>query len=117
MKLFCSCHLLFFVFINRIDNNILKHTIGIKYKNSIYSKINGTIAKNFHCAEPAYGYLLFKTHKLDKSKIINAKIPDIPIRLVQSAGGITTSRVSSFLETLFKPISINFCKYKVNKHC
>ena len=100
-----------------IDNNILKHTVGIKYKNGIYSKINGTIAKNFHCTEPAYAYPLFKTHKLDKSEIVNAKIYDIPIRLVQSAGRITTSRVTSFLEMLFKPISINFCKYKINEYC
>ena len=103
--------------LNCIDNNILKHTVGIKYKNSIYSKINGTIAKNFHCTEPAYAYPLFKTHKLDKSEIINAKISDIPIRLVQSAGRITTSRVTSFLEMLFKPISIKFCKFKINEYC
>ena len=76
--------------LNCIDNNILKHTVRIKYKNDIYSEINRTIAKNFHCTEPAYAYRLFKTRKLDESRIINANVCDIPIRLVQSAGKITT---------------------------
>ena len=48
---------------------------------------------------------------------MNTNIFEIPTRLVQSAGNITTSRVTSFLEMLFKPISINFCKYDVNEYC
>ena len=40
-----------------------------------------------------------------------------PVRLVQSAGKITITRVTSFLEVLFGPISKHFCKYKINENC
>ena len=100
-----------------IVDKILRHTIGIKHKNGIYSKLKGTMAKHFHCNEPAHAYPLFKTHKLNKSKFLNKNIFEILIRLAQPAGNITTSRVTSFLEMLFKPISIKFCKYGVNEYC
>ena len=103
--------------LNCIDDKILKHTVGIRFKNGIYSKIKGTIAKNFHCNVPAYAYPLFKTHKIDKLKIKNTPIYEIPTRLIQSAGKITTSRITSFLEMLIKPISIKFCKYEINEYC
>ena len=48
---------------------------------------------------------------------MNTNIFEIPTRLVQSAGNITTSKVKSFLEMFFKPISIKFCKYDVNEYC
>ena len=74
----------------------------------------GTHAKNFHFNRSTYSYPQFKTHKLENSEINKTCTFDIPVRLVQSAGKITTTRVTSFLELLFGPISKNFCKYKVN---
>ena len=64
-----------------------------------------------------YAYPLFKTHKIEKSKIKNTPIYEIPTRLIQSAGKVTTSRITSFLEMLIKPISIKFCKYEINEYC
>ena len=34
--------------LNCIDENILKHTDRITFKNEIYTKINSTLAKNFN---------------------------------------------------------------------
>ena len=60
--------------------------------------------------------ILFKTHKLENSKISKTRVLDIPVRLVQSAGKITTTKVTIFLELVFKPISTNFCKYNVSEY-
>ena len=53
--------------LNCIDDNILKHTVGIKIKNGIYTKIKCTLAKNVQCNDSAYTYPLFETHKLENS--------------------------------------------------
>ncbi|MEC8568507.1 MAG: hypothetical protein VXY56_09560, partial [Pseudomonadota bacterium] len=42
---------------------------------------------------------------------------DIPVRLLQSAGNITTTRVTTFIENLLNPISKDFCRYKINEYC
>ena len=102
--------------LNCIDDNILKHTVGIKIKNGIYTKVKSTLPQNVQCNDPAYAYPLFKTHKVKNSKINKTRIFYIPVRLVQSAGKITTTKVTSFLEIIFEPISTNFCKYKVNEY-
>ena len=85
--------------LNCIDDIILKHTVGINIKNGIYTKIKSTLAKNFQCNDPAYP--LFRTHELENSKINKTRIFDIPVRLVQSAGKITTTKVTSFLVIIF----------------
>ena len=39
------------------------------------------MAKHIHCNEPVYAYPLFKTHKLNKSEVLNTNIFEIPTRL------------------------------------
>ena len=102
---------------NCINDHLLKHTIGMKFENNKYSKITGAIAKNFVCNQAAYAYPLFKTHKLSNHLLKDVSIFDIPTRLLQSAGNITTSRITSFLEMFLNPISISYCKYEINEYC
>ena len=42
----------------------------------------------------------FKTHKLSVEELLHAEVADIPVRLLQSAGNIPTSRITAFLEVL-----------------
>ena len=37
--------------------------------------------------------------------------------MLQSAGNITTSRVTAFLEHILQPISVNFCQTYFNEYC
>ena len=88
-----------------IDDDLLKHNSGIKkyvtaYKRisnpeqrGNYRKIPGPIAKHFACNQPAYAYPLFKTHKISPNDLQDISVFDIPVRLLQSAGFITTSRL------------------------
>jgi len=46
-----------------------------------------------------------------------ARVEDIPVRLLQSAGSITTSRVTAFLEHLLKPISVLHCSAQPVEYC
>ena len=101
-----------------IEDQLLKHTIGVKFYNGRgYQKIPGSIAKHFICETPGYSYPLFKTHKLTPEQLKHASIFDIPTRLLQSAGNITTSRITAFLEHILQPISVNFCQEEVNEYC
>ena len=43
-------------------------------------------------------------------------VTEFPIRLLQSAGDITTSRVTAFLEFLLNPISESLCPNSINEH-
>ena len=61
--------------------------------------------------------LLFKTHKLNKDQLLEVDILDMPRRFLQSAGDITTSRITAFLEMIFKPISTNYCQFQLNEYC
>ena len=99
------------------DDRLLKHVVGIKCKNDKYSRIPGNIAKNFVCNQPAYAYPLLKTHKLKSDLLDNVDVLNIPVRLLQSAGSITTSRVTAYLETILNPISIKYCNYKLKEYC
>jgi len=47
-------------------------------------------------------FLYIKTHKLEPKDLQAARVENIPGRLLQSAGSITTFRVTAFLEHLFK---------------
>ena len=102
---------------NCIDDKLLKHTIGVKFESGKYSKISGTIAKHFVCHQAAYAYPLFKTHKLQNNILKEVDIFEIPVRLLQSAGNIPTSRITSFLEMFLNPISIKYCKYGIDEYC
>ena len=101
-----------------IDDQMLKHATGIKYYECKgYQKIPGPVAKFFSSNRPGYAYPLFKTHKLTPDALNNVSVFDIPIRLLQSAGNITTSKITAFLEHIFQPISIKFCQFKINEYC
>ena len=76
------------------------HTTGMKLYEKLYRKIPGVIAKFFRCNTPAYAYPLFKTHKLPVEELLHAEVADTPVRLLQSAGNIPTSRITAFLEVL-----------------
>ena len=82
--------------LNCIRDNILKHSVGITIKNGIYTKIKGILEKNFQYNYPAYALPLFKIHKLENFEISKTRVLDIPVRLVQSAGKITTTKVPAF---------------------
>ena len=43
-----------------------------------------------------------KTHKLTPNEIFEKPIHDIPVRLLQAAGNIATSRLTAVLEHIFK---------------
>jgi len=58
-------------------------------------------------------YQIFKTHKLSPEDLLNVDIKDIPVRLLQYAGNINTSRITTFLEFILKPISGDFCKKRL----
>ena len=101
-----------------IDDNLLKHTIGVKfYEGKGYQKIPGSLAKYFNCEKPGYAYPLFKTHELHPDKLIEASISEIPTRLLQSAGNITTSRITTFLELILQRIIVKFCEAGINEYC
>ena len=112
-----------------IDDDLLKHISGIKkydtaYKRTShpehrgnYRKIPGPIAKHFACNQPAYAHPLFKIHKISPNDLQDISVFDIPVRLLQSAGFITTSRFTASLEFLLQPISEAFCKYKFDEFC
>jgi len=95
---------------------MLSHT-GIKLYEKLYRKVHGAIAKFFRCNTPAYAYPLFKTHKLSVDELLYAEVADIPVRLLQSAGNIPTSRITAFFEVLLKPISVQYCSGSPNEFC
>jgi len=64
-----------------------------------------------------HAYPLFKTHKLTPENLLNVDIKEIPVRLLQSAGNISTLRITAFLEFILKPISTEFCKNCPNEFC
>ena len=101
-----------------LDDDMLKHTIEVKnYTGRGYQNIPGNMAKHFVCNTPGYVYPLFKTHKVTPDSLNNISIFDLPTRLLQSAGNITTSKITAFLEDIYKPISIKFCKSGINEYC
>ena len=74
-----------------IDDIMLNHTIGVKKHTSTgYQKNPGNLAKHFVCDTPGYAYPLLKTHKLTPDTLQEISIFNIPTRLLQSAGNITT---------------------------
>jgi len=91
-----------------VNDELLLHVTGINCMSNSYRKVNGASAKFFCCNTPAYP--LFKTPKLSPENILNVDSKDIPVRWLQSAGNISTSRITAFLELILKPISTDFCK-------
>ena len=103
--------------LGEIKDNVLFHNCGIKNYNRFYKKVSGPTAKYFACYNFAYEYPLFKTHKLNKDQLLEVDILDIPRRFLQSAGDITSSRITAFLKMIFKPISTNYCQFQLNEYC
>ena len=103
--------------IGELKDELLLPITGMKCKNNAYRKFNGASAKYFRCNTPAYVYPLFKTHKLTPENVLNIDIKEIPVCLLQSAGNISTSRITDFLEFILKPIRAEFCKNCPNEFC
>ena len=100
-----------------LKDELLLPITGIKCKNNAYHKVNGASAKYFRCNTPVYTYPLLKTHKLTPENLLNVDIKEIPVHLLQSAGNISTSCITAFLEFILKPISAEFCKNCPNEFC
>ena len=100
-----------------VNDELLLHVTGIKCKSNSYRKVNGTSAKFFCCNIPANAYPLFKTHKLSPENLLNVDIKDIPVHLLKSAGNISTSQITTFLELILKLISTDFCKNCPDEFC
>ena len=49
-------------------------------------------------------------------ELATINIFNIPVRLLQSAGKITTSRVTTMIESILQPISAKFCQSDVNEY-
>jgi len=81
-------------------DELLLPITGMKRENNAYRKVNGASAKYFRCNTPAYAYPLFKTHKLTPENLLEVDIKEIPVRLLQSAGTISTSRITALLHFL-----------------
>ena len=94
-----------------ISDKMLLHCIGM-YRDSVSNNLVRVkkAAKYFTVGKPGYSSLLFKTHKLNQEDISTVAAQDIPVRLVSAISNITTSRCTSMLEFLLKPISIDYCK-------
>ena len=92
-----------------IDDSMSFQVTGLKEREQKYHKCSGNSTKYFSDLVTAYACPLFKTHKLDQESLLFANITNIPVRLLQSAGHITTSRFTVFLEHLLQPVSVEFC--------
>ena len=100
-----------------ISKDLLYHSTGYRVKENCYQKVTGELAKYFACSSPAYAYPLFKTHKLQPDHLLNARITDIPVRLLQSAGHIPTSRFTAMIEYILHPIAVKYCQDGINGYC
>ena len=100
-----------------IDDNMLFHVTSLKEREHKHDKCSGNSAKYFYDLVTAYSYQLFKTHKLNPERLLSANITNIPIRLLQSADHITTSRFIALLEHLLQPVSVEFCKSTTKEFC
>ena len=49
--------------------------------------------------------------------IITRSVFDIPVRLLQFAGHIPTSKITAFLELMLQLVSKTFCQMEVNEYC
>ena len=103
--------------LSAVNDELLLHVIGLKCKSNSYRKVNGALAKFFPCDTPVYAYPVFKTCKLTPENLLNVDIKDIPVRLLKSAGNISTSRITAFLELILKPICADFCKNCPDECC
>ena len=97
-----------------ISKDLLYHNTRYRVKENCYRKVTGELAKYFAYSSSSYAYPLFKTHKLQPDRLLNAKITDIPVRLLQSAGHIPTSRFTAMIEYVLYPIAVKYCQDGIN---
>ena len=100
-----------------ILKDLFYHSTGYRVKENRYQKVTGELAKYFACSSPAYAYSLFKAHKLQPDHLLNAQISDIPVRLLQSAGHIPTSRFTAMIEYILHSIAVKYFKDGINELC
>ena len=99
-----------------ISKDLLYHSTGYRVKENCYQKVTGELAKYFACSSPAYAYPPFKTHKLQPDHLLNARITEIPVGLLQSAGHIPTSRFTAMIEYILHPIAVKYCQDGINEY-
>ena len=88
------------------SNGIYQHTVYLELKLN-----TSTVMKLL------MRILLFKTHKIKPEELATTNVFNIPVRLLQSAGKITTSCVTTMIESILQPISAKFCQSDVNEYC
>ena len=99
-----------------ISKDLLFHTISLKPTNSNYQRITGNLAKYFDCKSPAYAYPLFKSHKLTEV-LRKTHVTEMPVKLLQSAGQFTPSRVTAMIKYILEPVTNKYCGERINKEC
>ena len=71
--------------------------------------IPSTLANHFIRDKPGYVTSFLKHANLTLIRSLqDISIFDIPTRLLQSAGNITTSKITAFVEYIFQSISVKF---------
>jgi len=103
-----------------VRDEILLHTTEIKWKNKSYRKINGASVRIFPLQYT--GFPALQDTQLIPDNLLNVDFEDIPVRLLQSAENISTSRIIAFLEfilnlsaqTFVKITPMSFVKLSVN---
>ena len=97
---------------------LLLHVIGMKCKNNSYRKVSGALVKIFFIAIHRLTLSRFSEHtRWPQIILLNVDIKEIPVRLLQSAGNISTSHITAFLELILKPISTDFCRNRLYEFC
>ena len=103
---------------NYLDDNLLFLTTGIKkVKTGGLRKVSGPSAKHFANNSCGYIYPLYKTHKISPDTLKTCSINKIPTRIVQAAGNTYLSRLTTMLNLILEPISVKYCKFKLNEYC
>jgi len=103
-----------------VRDEILLYTTEIKWKNKSYRKINGASVRIFPLQYT--GFPALQDTQLIPDNLLNVDFEDIPVRLLQSAENISTSRIIAFLEfilnlsaqTFVKITPMSFVKLSVN---
>ena len=60
---------------------------------------------------------LFKTYKFQPDHLFNAQITIIPVRLLQSAVHIPTSRFAAIIEYNLHPNAVKYCQDGIDEYC
>ena len=75
------------------------------------------MAKYFDCKSLANAYPLFKTLKLTEEVLHRTHVTEIPVRLLQFTGQITTSRVTAMIESILESVAKKYCQEHINEFC